>query len=48
MTGRVVRGRLSTAAPGYTHTFGPQPPELAGIGRDLRIQLARWREGGGR
>jgi len=44
MTGRVVRGRLSDLDPAYTHTFGSQPPEIAGIGRDLRERLAAWRD----
>ncbi len=43
MTGRVVSGRLSDLDPAYTHTFGPQPPEIAGIGRDLRARLTEWR-----
>jgi hypothetical protein len=47
MTGRVVRGVLTDATPGYTHTFGTQPPEIAAVGRDLRARLAQWRAGGG-
>ncbi len=45
MTGRVVRGRLSEVLPGYTHTFGRPVPELVHVGRDLRRQLAEYREG---
>lgn len=47
MTGRVERGTLSSVAPGYTHTFGAQPRELAPVGRDLRQRLAAWRSGAG-
>ena len=46
MTGRVVRGRLSDLDPAYMHTFGSQPPELAGVGRDLRARLVTWRADG--
>ena len=42
MTGRIVRGRLSAVNPGYTHTFGTPPPELACVGRDLRARVAAW------
>ena len=34
--GRRVRGRLSSARPGYFHTFGATLPELRKIGRQLR------------
>ena len=43
MTGRAVRGRVSDLDPAYMHTFGPQPPEIAGVGRDLRARLAEYR-----
>ena len=43
MTGRVVSGRLSDLDPAYTHTFGSQPPEIAGVGRDLRARLTAYR-----
>ncbi|MDP2183008.1 MAG: 2-amino-4-oxopentanoate thiolase subunit OrtA [Actinomycetota bacterium] len=43
MTGRHIRGRLVTVDPGYTHTFGPPPRELARVGRDLRGRIAAWR-----
>jgi 2-amino-4-ketopentanoate thiolase alpha subunit len=43
MTGRVVRGRLSDLDPAYTHTFGSQPSEIAGVGRDLRARLVAYR-----
>lgn len=48
MTGRLVAGRLSAIAPGYTHTFGTPPRELSAVGRDLRARLAEWREAGDR
>ncbi len=48
MTGRTECGRLSAVMPGYTHTFGTPPPELANVGRDLRARLAAWRAAGGR
>lgn len=48
MTGRSEHGRLTAVHPGYTHTFGTPPPEIASIGRDLRERLAEWRSGGGR
>lgn len=47
VTGRNVRGRLSDLDPAYTHTFGSQPPEIAGVGRDLRARLAAWRSKAG-
>lgn len=47
MTGRMVSGRLSAIGPGYTHTFGDPPRELAGVGRDLRARLAEWRSRAG-
>ncbi len=43
MSGRVVRGHLSAISPGYFHTFGTPPAELAGIGRDLRARIAEYR-----
>lgn len=43
MSGRVVSGHLSTISPGYTHTFGTPPPQLAPIGRDLRARVAAYR-----
>ncbi len=43
MSGRLVRGHLSAISPGYTHTFGTPPTELASIGRDLRARMASWR-----
>jgi hypothetical protein len=46
MSGRVVAGHLSAIAPGYTHTFGTPPPQIVGIGRDLRARLATYRLGG--
>ncbi len=46
MTGRVVRGRVSDLDPAYTHTFGSQPREIAGVGRDLRARLAAFRATG--
>ncbi|PKQ29329.1 MAG: 2-amino-4-ketopentanoate thiolase [Actinobacteria bacterium HGW-Actinobacteria-10] len=45
MTGRVELGRLIEVSPGYTHTFGEPPRELAAVGRDLRARLADWRAG---
>jgi len=45
MSGRVVSGHLSAISPGYTHTFGTPPPELAAIGRDLRARVASYRAG---
>ncbi|MHB9002854.1 MAG: 2-amino-4-oxopentanoate thiolase subunit OrtA [Coriobacteriia bacterium] len=45
MTGRVELGRLVEISPGYTHTFGEPPRELAAVGRDLRARLADWRTG---
>jgi hypothetical protein len=47
MTGRTVTGTLSAVNPGYFHTFGRPVPELVGIGRDLRKQLAAYRAKGG-
>lgn len=47
MTGRRVTGALSAVNPGYHHTFGDPVPELAAVGRDLRVRLAAWRAGGG-
>jgi hypothetical protein len=46
MTGRSVTGRLSAINPGYFHTFGNPIPELVGVGRDLRAQLAAYRRAG--
>ncbi|MRS12375.1 MAG: 2-amino-4-ketopentanoate thiolase [Actinobacteria bacterium] len=43
MSGRHVRGHLSATSPGYTHTFGTPPPEIVGIGRDLRVRVAEYR-----
>ena len=43
MSGRVVGGHLSAISPGYTHTFGTPPPELAAIGRDLRARVSAYR-----
>lgn len=43
MSGRVVSGHLSTISPGYTHTFGTPPPQLASVGRDLRARVAAYR-----
>jgi hypothetical protein len=43
MSGRVVKGHLSAISPGYTHTFGSPPPEIAGIGRELRARVAAYR-----
>lgn len=43
MTGRRVTGTLVDVDPGYTHTFGSQPPELAHVGRDLRARVAAYR-----
>jgi hypothetical protein len=40
MTGRVVRGKLTDVLPGYAHTFGRPPAELAPVGRDLRARVA--------
>lgn len=45
MTGRTERGALTAVGPGYYHTFGTPPAELAAVGRDLRSRLARWRGG---
>lgn len=45
MTGRVELGQLVAISPGYSHTFGDPPRELASIGRDLRGRLADWRAG---
>ena len=42
MTGRRVTGTLVDVDPGYTHTFGSQPPELVHVGRDLRARLAAY------
>ena len=46
MTGRMVTGRLSATNPGYFHTFGHPVPELTHVGRDLRAQLAAYRQAG--
>jgi hypothetical protein len=46
MTGRLVTGRLSAINPGYFHTFGNPVPELVRVGRDLRAQLAAYRQAG--
>ena len=43
MSGRVVGGHLSAISPGYTHTFGMPPTELAAIGRELRARIADYR-----
>lgn len=43
MTGRHIRGRLIAVDPGYTHTFGSPPRELANVGRGLRARIAAWR-----
>lgn len=43
MSGRMVRGHLSAISPGYTHTFGTPPPEIVGIGRELRARVAAYR-----
>jgi hypothetical protein len=43
MSGRTVRGHLSAVSPGYTHTFGTPPPEIVGIGRDLRARVEAYR-----
>lgn len=43
MSGRVVGGHLSAISPGYTHTFGTPPAELAAIGRELRARIAHYR-----
>lgn len=48
MTGRLVRGTLTDVLPGYTHTFGRPPAELASVGRDLRARVAAYREREGR
>ena len=45
MSGRTVRGHLSAISPGYTHTFGTPPPEIIGIGRDVRARVAEYRAG---
>lgn len=42
MSGRLVSGRLSAVNPGYTQTFGRPIPELAHVGRDLRVRLAEY------
>ncbi|MCX8007549.1 MAG: 2-amino-4-oxopentanoate thiolase subunit OrtA [Coriobacteriia bacterium] len=47
MTGRVVSGTLVDVLPGYAHTFGRPPAELAAVGRDLRRRLAAYRAKGG-
>ena len=38
-TGRHLRGRLTTAYPAYTHTFGAPIPELSAIGGEVRAIL---------
>ena len=43
ITGRRVAGTLSAVNPGYFHTFGEPIPELAHVGRDLRVRLAAYR-----
>jgi hypothetical protein len=43
MSGRIVRGHLSAISPGYTHSFGTPPPEIVGIGRELRARVAAYR-----
>lgn len=43
MSGRTVRGHLSAISPGYSHTFGAPPKEIAGIGRDVRARVAGYR-----
>ncbi|MHB8762661.1 MAG: 2-amino-4-oxopentanoate thiolase subunit OrtA [Coriobacteriia bacterium] len=45
-SGRHVRGHLSAIAPGYTHTFGTPPAEIAGIGRDARARVTAYRAKG--
>lgn len=45
MTGRLVRGVVTDVLPGYTHTFGRPPAELASVGRDLRARVAAYRSG---
>lgn len=47
MSGRRVRGQLSSVSPGYSHTFGDPPPELARVGLDLRARVAAYRGGSG-
>ena len=44
ITGRRVTGALSAVNPGYVITYGNPIPELTHVGRDLRRQLAAWRE----
>lgn len=46
MSGRTVRGHLSAVSPGYTHTFGTPPPEIVGIGRELRARVEAYRAAG--
>lgn len=43
MSGRVVSGHLSAISPGYTHSFGTPPLELAAVGRDLRARVIAYR-----
>lgn len=43
MSGRHVHGTLSSVDPGYTHTFGSPPRELAHVGRGLRARVASYR-----
>ena len=38
-TGRRLCGRLTTANPAYTHTFGSPVPELSTIGGEVRAIL---------
>ena len=39
LTGRRLRGRLTTANPVYSHSFGPPVPELSNIGGEVRAIL---------
>jgi len=40
LPGRQVTGILVDPNPAYTHSFGPLPAALAGIGRELKQMLA--------
>lgn len=40
LTGRKVSGILCDPEPAYTHSFGPLPAALAGIGRELKQMLS--------
>ena len=46
-SGRTVTGTLTDVFPGYVHSFGRPPAEIASIGRDVRARVAAYRAGAG-